>query len=782
MLRQAMEVFQDSREHRRGWVRRQGWVRIVHCLLGSEGTILTLTLGAPPGMPPPGMSPAPGIQQVNSPAPGLPGRPPAGFPPPAGMGSINFSAPVIRLGTSNPAKADMGGRRDDRGGDSYGGGGRRAGLGMGREGMGGDQQRQPRDLTMLALAPPTREETARTIFVGNITEGVGGDEGLERILRSAGNLRRWQRAYDADNKPCTFGFAEYEDAESLETAATVFEDVQIPVKRPKAGAVNGENGEAEKSRLLIVVDDASRKYAEEWRERRNEDESAHQFRVDSARQELDSVLSGIMHPQGAPAMDGDGDTSMADGQTTTIEQPTGEVVTIPLSAEDELSDIPAEMRETVAAEIAAFRDRSIKRDLERLKKEEEMEAAERLRAGRPSRIASPPATAPSGPAGGANGIPVGPRGGVQGAPSGPKGYTGAQLPKDYQAGVNFVNGTNGTSSWLTPEEEDDPASDEELERRRREKKEAELEKTYLDYERRWLNRERTRTAALEREKAREAEEAAKEAREKEIVARRLKEWNDDIEATRRTEEYYIDRSEWLRNRAVFKAQEEKADALDRAEENRLNKANTEQTETDQARAQADSFLDRTAEELSTMPAREPARFKMSLGAAATQRAQQQPAGLKKRTAAEVEAFLEDEEETDTTQKRTLIPIQHDPSLSASASMTDAERSAAQKALAQEIPSDKDALFAFPIKWEHLQAETVEEQIKPFVEKKIVEYLGVQEQMLVDVVEEHIRKRGKPDELVDELQGVMEDEAEVLVKKLWRMLVFFSESDRRGLSS
>lgn len=726
------------------------------------------------------MSPAIGIQQVNSPAPGLPGRPPAGFPPPAGMGNINFSAPVIRLGTSGPAKADTGGRRDDRGGDSYGGG-RRAGLGMGREGMGGDQQRQPRDLTMLALAPPTREETARTIFVGNITEGVGGDEGLERILRSAGNLRRWQRAYDADNKPCTFGFAEYEDAESLETAATVFEDVRIPVKRPKAGAVNGENGDIEKSSLLISVDDASRKYAEEWRERRNEDESAHQFRVDTAREALDSVLSGIMHPQGALAMDGDGDTSMADGQTTTIEQPTGEVVTIPLSAEDELSDIPAEMRETVAAEIAAFRDRSIKRDLERLKKEEEMEAAERLRAGRPSRVTSPPPTAPSGPAGGANGIPIGPRGGVQGAPSGPKGYTGAQMPKDYQAGVNFVNGTNGTTSWLTPEEEDDPTSDEELERRRREKKEAELEKAYLDYERRWLNRERTRTAALDRERNREAEESAKETREKDIVAKRLKEWNDDIEATRRTEEYYIDRSEWLRNRAVFRDMEEKSDALDRAEENR-SKAN-EQSDAHQARAAADSFLDRHAEELSAIPAREPARFKMSLGAAATQRAQQQAAGPKKRTVTEVEAFLEDEEEADTTQKRTLIPIKYDPSTdTAGANMTDAERSAAQKDLAKEIPSDKESLFAFPIKWEHLQAETVEEQIKPFVEKKIVEYLGVQEQMLVDVVEEHIRKRGKPEELVGELEGVMEDEAEVLVKKLWRMLVFFSESDRRGLSS
>src|SRR5262249_38599541 len=151
---------------------------------------------------------------------------------------------------------------------------------------------------------------------------------------------------------------------------------------------------------------------------------------------------------------------------------TGEIITIPLSAEDELSDIPAEMRETVAAEIAAFRDRSNRRDLERLKREEEMEARERA-GPRINRLASPPPSAPSGPAGGANGIPLGPRG-VQGAPSGPKGLQGGQIPKDYQNGVTFVNGS-GTSR---EEEEDANVSDGELDHRRKEKKENDKQKRY----------------------------------------------------------------------------------------------------------------------------------------------------------------------------------------------------------------------------------------------------------------------------------------------------------------
>ena len=43
----------------------------------------------------------------------------------------------------------------------------------------------------MSTLPPTREEIARTIFVGNIPDGVGGDDGMERILETAGKLVRW---------------------------------------------------------------------------------------------------------------------------------------------------------------------------------------------------------------------------------------------------------------------------------------------------------------------------------------------------------------------------------------------------------------------------------------------------------------------------------------------------------------------------------------------------------------------------------------------------------------
>ena len=449
-------------------------------------------------------------------------------------------------------------------------------------------------------------------------------------------------------------------------------------------------------------------------------------------------------------VDRDGDYSMQNGDV----EADGEIVTIPLSADDELSDIPAEMRETVAKEIQAFRDRSTRRDMERLRREEEMEAAERRRnmGPRPSRLASPPLSAPSGPAGGANGIPIGPRErNIPNVPTGPKGYSESQIPRDYQKGVTFVNGSGingaGAAGLIDRELEDSDASDQEIERRKKEKKNAEHEKQYQDQMRRWLNRERSRTAAVEREKTRDKEEQGQKETEKEIVARRLREWNDDVEASRKAEEYYLDRSLWIRNRAAFRSREANLDDMDRNAEEREKVKEAQQKE--QARGMADDFLNRQAHELDMQAPRGPQRFKLSLGAA-TQKAQAAATG--RRTVAEVEGLLEDEEEADSTAKRTLIPIKFDSAAEA-AGLTEEERQQAVRQLASDIPSDKDGLWKWPVKWEFVDDTVLSEQLKPFVEKKIVEYLGVQEQMLVEAVEDHIRKRGAPQALVEELEGV-----------------------------
>lgn len=545
-----------------------------------------------------------------------------------------------------------------------------------------------------------------------------------------------------------------------------------------------------------MADENSQTYIEQYEESQGGvDTNEKQMLIDQAQDALKAVLADLENPRSQPkdemsGIDKDGDTDMGDGQRTD-----GDVVTIPLTVDDELSDIPAEMRETVAKEIAAFRDRSNRRDLERLKREEEIEQQEkdRMMNGSRSRLSPPPLTAPSGP-GGANGIPSGPRGA---APSGPKALA-TGFAKDYQKGVTFVNGT-GISASSAFEDEDTDASDEELEKRRQGKKDAEVEKHYLDQERRWLNRERSRTAAVEREKNRDQEEESRYDAEKEAMAKRLAEWDDDTEANRKVDPYYADHSIWIRNRASFRQREAADDDADRAAEQRERAR--ESSNRERTGAMADDFLSRSSEALqqpqterATTPTadttrREPAKFKMSLGAAAQKQAQASQAAQQnaKRPVTDVEGLLEDEEDTDGVQtRRQLIPIpasQLEAAKAAQSDMTDEERAQAAQTLAAEIPNEKSALWSWTVQWDYLESETIEERLKPFVEKKIVEYLGVQEQMLVDVVVSALRERRGPEELVKELEGALdEEEAEVLVRKLWRMVVFFSESGRRGLGA
>ncbi|KAI1760753.1 hypothetical protein GGR53DRAFT_508399 [Hypoxylon sp. FL1150] len=738
---------------------------------GAPGLPPAPGLGPPPGMSAPGTAP-PGVQQHNINQANRPSGLPSNFQAPPNMPNINFNAPVIRLGTtsSKPQTPGIPGRKDSETPNSAG---PRAGVGMER---GLDQTRQAIRENMQSLAPPTREEIVRTVFVSGITDGISGNDGVEKILGVAGRVRRWDRATDAGGKNMTFGFAQFEDAESLWIASETLKDIKVPVKKQapseEPAADDDTFDKVEKATLQIQLDENSTKYLEAYKESRPDDSGA-EARLDAARGALKQTIKNLFYPTSRSGADADGDVTMGDSSAQNGENV--EVVNIPLAQEDELADIPAEMRETVSAEIAAFRERSIKRDMERLKREEEIEAMERQRNGaqRPSRLSSPP---PSN----ANSIPLGPRG-VPNAPSGPKGQK-SDMGKDYNRSVNFVNGgtTNGGMSY-TREEDDDSASDEELERRRVAKQNAETEKHYLDAERRWLNREKSRTAALEREKERDESDAKDFAKNKEKMLQRLKHFDDDAEASRKSEDYYKDRSAWIRNRTAFRAREIAADDADRqAEEQERVK---EEAEREQARGMADSFLERQAQEMeqrqvSRAGLAAPQPFKLSLGAAA-QKAQAQRAVPQRKTIAEVEGLLEDEDE-DATSRRQLIPIQFEPS--AAAAMSDEERDQAVRALAQEIPNEKEGLWAWDVKWDYLDEGVIRDKLRPFVEKKLVEYLGVQEQLLIEVVEEHLRKHAKPNDLVEELAEALDDEAEALVKKLWRMVIFFTESEKRGLSA
>jgi hypothetical protein len=729
--------------------------------------------------------------------------PPAAAQAQFNIPGVNFNAPVIRLGMDQKAGPPVSdrdrdrGARDGRGGNAEPvGNNRRAGLGADGGSRNLERDRAQIRESMLAIQPPTREEVARTIFVGGMGDDAPEDEAIENILRCAGKLRRWTRARDADDKKCKFGFAEYEDVDSLEAANELFgQGIEVPAFKAGQLIREGESNEIKQIKLLVVIDEQSQKYIEEWTGKRNEDEDARQFRLDGCKEDMRQCLTSITNTDSFmanAALNGNADDALHDANGEHKEDENAEIVNIPLTAqtEDDLADVPEDMRATVAAEIRNFRDRSNRRDLDRLRQEEEMEQKERQRAAgsRMSRLASPPPR--GGLAGSTNGIPLGPRDrttGPSGAPIGPRGHRG-QMPSDYVNGVTFV-GANGAINGISLNREDEDAeeSDEELEARRRKKREDELEKQYMDQERKWLNRERVSSSARQRDRENEARSNEQKERQKEVMLDRLRKWNDDEEHRLGHEEYYVDRSAWLRKRGAYRDTEARRDDSDRAHE--VKETSSQQVRDAEARGQADAFLDQLDSDIATRSNAEPAApggaFKLSLGAAKNKvsAAASAAAPATKRNVVDLEGLLEDEEDAAAAgRKPALKPLADTSTLPTNgADLSDEDRAAARQQLAAEIPSDVDALFAYKVRWASLSSDNIEAQIRPTVEKKVVEYLGVQEELLVHAVVDGIKNHRAPEELVGELEPALEEEAKLLVKKVWRLVVFLSESEGRGLN-
>lgn len=499
----------------------------------------------------------------------------------------------------------------------------------------------------------------------------------------------------------------------------------------------------------------------------------YEFKIETAKDDLDDFMISLKAKIAANGGDGDGDIRMGDGQGDHIEQ-----INVPPSTEDELSDIPAEMREMVAAEIASFRDRSTRRDMERLRREEEQEAAERNRS-RPNRLATPPL-------GGTNGIPIGPRDRtVQGAPSGPKGYRGAQMPKDYADGVSFVNG-------IKDEYEYDSASDGEVEMRRHARRDDELEQMYLEQERHWLAKEKAHFSAVERQKKEEESAIALKDANRQALATRLANFDDEAEMRKPTHLYYKDRKSWHRERRMIRGDERRRDDKDRREEDREMAA--VQRRADAAKDMADDFLAQQAEEMSARHAinssrREPGRagFSLNFGASAGNGGRDVKVDdlgkqdLKRSGNLDIELLLDDNEGDPAGPGAERKPLRPMAPAADGEKLTDEERAEAIRELAAVIQTwDKETLFEWPIKWDSLSEDVIENHVKPRANSLIYQALNMEEDMLVELIVDVVRERGSAEEMVSTLEDALDTESEDMVKSIWKLLVFHTEKKARGL--
>ncbi|CAB4387429.1 unnamed protein product [Rhizophagus irregularis] len=94
-----------------------------------------------------------------------------------------------------------------------------------------------------------------------------------------------------------------------------------------------------------------------------------------------------------------------------------------------------------------------------------------------------------------------------------------------------------------------------------------------------------------------------------------------------------------------------------------------------------------------------------------------------------------------------------------------ERKKKIKELVATIPTDKGGFWKWNVKWEELDENVLSKRLQPFVSKKIVEYLGVQEDELVSFVIDHLCSNKKPaEDLIREMMMTLDEESELFVKK------------------
>lgn len=74
-----------------------------------------------------------------------------------------------------------------------------------------------------------------------------------------------------------------------------------------------------------------------------------------------------------------------------------------------------------------------------------------------------------------------------------------------------------------------------------------------------------------------------------------------------------------------------------------------------------------------------------------------------------------------------------------------------------------------------------ERMRPWISKKITEFLGEEEATLVDYIVSSTREHVHASQMLELLQSILDDEAEMFVLKMWRMLIFEIKKVETGLA-
>eukprot|EP00026_Physarum_polycephalum_P003786 Phypoly_transcript_03800.p1 GENE.Phypoly_transcript_03800~~Phypoly_transcript_03800.p1 ORF type:complete len:653 (+),score=171.43 Phypoly_transcript_03800:39-1961(+) len=297
------------------------------------------------------------------------------------------------------------------------------------------------------------------------------------------------------------------------------------------------------------------------------------------------------------------------------------------------------------------------------------------------------------------------------------------------------------------------------ERRERDLRRREIEDQEYDSDEKARKRLRTREARKRREKEREEDELD-----------RIKE-REEIEQKKRAEEEKTKAEEQAR------IAQEAVDAEKRRVDQQQQQRAILQQQQQMLQQQRDHKHPMTSPDGAASPSEEGTTLKLGFS-------------NKRTKITPVAGFVVDNEEDEVVvKKKPLVMLdqpEHKDNQSGASTNAPATGNGAKKQLANSagrkvdevqsvidrIPTAKDDLFKIDIDWALIEKhKIIDRKMKPWVTKKIMEYLGEEEKTLIDFIMSKISAHISPAEILQQLTLVLDEEADIFVVKMWRMLVY-----------
>lgn len=74
-----------------------------------------------------------------------------------------------------------------------------------------------------------------------------------------------------------------------------------------------------------------------------------------------------------------------------------------------------------------------------------------------------------------------------------------------------------------------------------------------------------------------------------------------------------------------------------------------------------------------------------------------------------------------------------------------------------------------------------DRIRPWVAKKVTQFLGEEDKSFCDFICDQIEKQATPQEILKDVAVIIDEDAEQFVIKMWRLLIYEGQARRLGIT-